>query len=137
MKKKLAILLSITMVFAFALAACGGGGGGDVSDSKYVGTWESGSMSFAEEEEALGGYTLTLNDDGTGTFAGVNEEGVEETSDITWSLTNDGFKTEGGAKMKFTDDGDGIKTKILGVELHFTRAGEGGDAEAGEAVTPC
>lgn len=136
MKKRLAILLSITMVFVFAFAACGGGSSEDLSDSKYVGTWEMKSMSLGDEAEDFGeGYTLVLNGDGTGTFTGVNDDGEEEVSDITWSLSDDGFKTKGDSKMTFTDDGDGIKTKILGVELHFVKAGEGGDAaDAGEQL---
>lgn len=129
MKKKLVIMLSVVMVLTFAFAACGGGSSEDLSDSKYVGTWEMQSMSLGEESEDLGeGYTLVLNGDGTGTFTGVDDDGNEEVSDITWSPTSDGFKTKGDSKMTFTDDGDGIKTKILGVELHFVRAGEGGAA---------
>ena len=47
MKKKLAILLSLTMVLTFALAACGGSGSEDLSDSKYVGTWQADEGTFA------------------------------------------------------------------------------------------
>lgn len=121
MKKTLALLISLTMIMMFALAGCGGGG--DVSDSKYVGTWQASTLSLGDESEELEGgvYTLTLNADGTGAFVSVDEDGNEEASEITWSLTNDGFKTKGGTKLKFTDDGDGIKAKILGVELQFLR----------------
>ena len=113
MKKKLAILLSLAMVLTFALAACGGGGG-DVAGSKYVGTWKAESLSLAGESEDLDtDFVLTLNDDGTGTLTGTDEDGAEEVSNITWSLINGGFKTKGDAKMKFVDDGDGIKSKIL------------------------
>ena len=130
MKKKLAILLSLAMVLTFALAACGGGGG-DVADSRYVGTWVTEELSFAGESEALeNDFTLELKADGTGTFSGVDEDGVEEVSNITWSLTDGGFKTQGDAKMKFKDDGDAIVTKILGAELRFTKAEEGGASAA-------
>ena len=126
MKKKLAVLLSLTMVLTFALAACGGGSGsGDVADSKYVGTWKPDKLSFAGESEDIGDdFTLTLSADGTGTFNSVDEDGNEEVSNLTWSLTSDGFKTQGDAKMTFKDDGDAIVTKILGAELRFVKASE-------------
>ena len=127
MKKRLAILLSFAMVLTFALAACGGGGGGDVSDSKYVGTWVADTMSFAGESGDFdNAITLVLNDDGTGTFSGVDEEGNPEVTDFTWSLTSDGFKTAGDVKLKFKEDGDAIVAKILGAEMRFVRAGENG-----------
>ena len=138
MKKKIAILISLAMVLTFALAACGGGGSEDLSDSKYVGSWVAESVSLGEDSGELEGggvYTLTLNGDGTGTFLSVGPDGTEEVSNVTWSLTSDGFKTKGDTKLKFTDDGDGIKASILGVGLHFSRAAEeGGDAESGAEV---
>ena len=42
-------------------------------------------------------------------------------NDITWELTKDGFRTKGDAKMKFKDDGDKIKTTILGASLVFEK----------------
>ncbi len=137
MKKKLAILLSLAMVLTFALAACGGGGGGDVADSKYIGTWKATSASLADASEDVDSeIILTLNNDGTGTISGVDDEGAEDVSNITWSLTDGGFKTNGDAKMKFEDDGDGIKSKILGVDLHFAKVEEGGAAAAVVDGTP-
>ncbi|MBQ6502062.1 MAG: hypothetical protein IJI87_12055 [Mogibacterium sp.] len=129
MKKKIAILISLAMVLTFALAACGGGSSSeDLSDSKYVGTWTTEKLSFAGESEELDdAFTLTLNADGTGTFNGVDEDGNEEVSNLTWSLTGDGFKTQGDAKMTFKDDGDAIVTKILGAELRFVKASEDGE----------
>ena len=125
MKKKLALLLSLAMVLTFALAACGGGSESadqDLSDSKYVGTWVSDSMSFAGEEGDMQSvFTLTLNGDGTGTLTGEEADGTEDVSSITWSLTDEGFKTEGDAKMTFKDDGDAIVTKLLGVEMRLVR----------------
>ena len=130
MKKKLAILISFIMVLTFAFAACGGGDGGDVSSSRYVGIWTADSLSIAGESDTVEGeYTLVLNDDGTGTFSGLDEEGNEQVSNITWSLTNDGFKTKGDAKMTFKDDGDDIVTKILGVELRFVKGDKGTGGE--------
>ncbi len=126
MKKKLAVLLCLTMVLTFALASCGGSG--DVSDSEYVGTWKASFMSLGEETgDFENNYTLTLNGDGTGTFLYIDEDGTEEASDITWSLTNDGFQTKGDTKLKFKDDGEGIKANVIGVDLHFERAD--GDSE--------
>ena len=142
MKKKLAVLLSAMLVLMFTLAACGGGSGSgssaDLSDSKYLGTWECSTVSLGDDAGELEDviFTLTLNPDGTGTFYSKNlEDGKEETSDINWELTSEGFKTTGSSKLKFKDDGDGIKTSILGVELHFVREGEGA-ADAGNLTDP-
>ena len=126
MKKKLAILLSLTLALAFALAACGGGNE-DLSDSKYVGTWVANELSFAGETGEMDSvFKLTLNGDGTGTLEGTDADGNQEVSNITWSLTDDGFKTEGDAKMTFKDDGDGIVANLLGVKMRFTREDEAG-----------
>ncbi|MBQ9272628.1 MAG: hypothetical protein IJ227_02770 [Mogibacterium sp.] len=139
MKKKLALLLSLAMVLTFALSACGEGSESadqDLSDSKYVGTWVSDSMSFAGEEGDMQSvFTLTLNGDGTGTLTGEEADGTEDVSSITWSLTDEGFKTEGDAKMDFKDDGDAIVTKLLGVEMRLVREGEGETADAAEGNT--
>ena len=109
------ILLMTTLMFL--LTACGGNSSTDLSDSKYVGTWKASTMSLKDESESLSEeWTLTLNGDGTGQFVST-----EETTDITWVLTDSGFKTKGDTKLKFTDDGDNIKTKILGVDLIFER----------------
>jgi hypothetical protein len=130
MKKKLAILMAMMMVMCFAFASCGGGGGEesqDLSDSKYVGVWVAETMSFGEESEDTegGSWILTLKGDGTGTFFSRDDsDGTEETTDITWVLTDDGFKTKGDTKLTFTDEGDGIKTKLMGAEIHFVRDGE-------------
>jgi hypothetical protein len=126
MKKKLAILMGLMMVMCFTFAACGGGSNADLSDSKYVGTWEATSITAGDVSEDLGGgvYNLTLNGDGTGVFYSKSPEGEEETDNITWVLTDDGFKTKGDTKLTFTDDGDGIKANVFGAELHFARADE-------------
>ncbi len=130
MKKKLAILLSVAMVLTFALAACGGGNE-DLSDSKYLGSWTADSMSFAGEEGDLDGnvWILALNDDGTGTFTGIEADGTEDVSDFTWSQTNGGFKTKGDVNLDFKEDGDDIVTKFMGVELRFKIEGEGSSDE--------
>jgi len=127
MKKKIAIMISFMMIMTFALAACGGGGDADLSDSKYVGTWRAASISAGGNSEDVDfDYILTLDGDGTGTFLASSGDG-DEISDITWSLTDSGFKTKGGTKLKFTDDGEGIITSILGVKLHFDRVNEQGE----------
>lgn len=126
MKKKLAILIGLMTVMCFTFAACGGGSKADLSDSKYVGEWVAKDMSVGDTSGDLEGgtWTLTLNGDGTGKFVSTEADGTEEVSDITWELTDDGFKTKGDTKLTFTDDGSGITTKIMGVELHFVRADE-------------
>lgn len=125
MKKKLAVIMGLMMVLCFTFAACGGSNA-DLSDSKYVGTWEAKGISAGDVSQDLGGgvYNLTLNGDGTGVFYSKSPEGEEETDEITWVLTDDGFKTKGDTKLTFTDDGDGIQANILGAKLHFVRAGE-------------
>lgn len=105
-----------------------------MSNSRYLGTWKAESVSVAEESGDLDGgvWTLTLNGDGTGEFVSITEDGTEEVSNITWSEIDGGFKTKGDTKLKFTDDGDGIVAKVMGVELHFVREEEG----SGETVFP-
>ncbi len=121
MKKIPVLLLSLAMVMAFALSACGSSSE-DLSNSKYVGSWQADTISVADESEDLDAvYMLTLSEDGTGSFTSIDEDGNEEVSNITWSLTSDGFKTKGDTKLKFTDEGDGIKTSVIGVDLHFSR----------------
>lgn len=122
MKKTIALLLSLMMILMFALSSCGGGSE-DLSDSKYVGTWRAESVSFAGESGDLEGgvFKLTLNGDGTGTFVSTDEDGKEEVSNVTWSLTSDGFKTKGDTKLKFKDDGDDITTGFMGVDLRFVK----------------
>ena len=112
-----AVIVSIIMSMLL-LASCGGNSSSaDLSDSKYVGTWKATTMALKDESESLDHeWTLTLKEDGTGQF--IDEEG---TNDITWELTDSGFKTKGDTKLKFTDDGDNIKTKIIGVDLIFEK----------------
>ncbi len=129
MKKKLAVLLSLAMVLTFTLAACGGGDA-DLSDSQYLGDWVAASLALGDESgdlESEDSYTLTLNGDGTGQFVSQIEGEEDEISNITWELTNEGFKTKGDTKLKFKDNGDGtIATKVIGVDLIFVRPGEAG-----------
>ncbi len=74
-------------------------------------------MSAFEEEEVLEDeWLLTLNADGTAVFTGDGE-----TSTCSWHETSDGFKLTGDMKMTFEDNGDGIKTTVLGVDLLFSR----------------
>ena len=118
MKRNLAILMSVIMVMScILLTACGSKGGSDLSDSKYVGTWKFTKVALKDEsEEFTDDYTLILKGDGTGQF--ISEE---STSNVTWELTKDGFKTKGDTKLTFTDDGDNIKAKLFGVDMIFER----------------
>lgn len=128
MKKRIAVLTGLMMVLCFTFAACGKSDV-DLSDSKYVGTWVATSMSVAGEDQGDlegGVFKLNLVGDGTGTYVSKEAGGEEEVSNITWELTDDGFKTKGDTKLKFKDDGDGIKANIMGVDLHFVREGEAG-----------
>ena len=117
MKKFVSIALVAMMIMsALVFTACGGGDV-DLSDSKYVGTWKAVELSLGDDTGELEvEYILTLNGDGTGSFDG--DDGL---INITWELTNEGFKTKGDTKLKFRDDGDRIVTTILGVDMAFER----------------
>lgn len=120
MKRMISVLLfAVIAVSAFALTSCGGSGdsSAELANSKYIGSWKATSMSLKDASEAFDDeWILTLNADGTGQF--VSKEGP---TDITWELTDNGFKTKGDTKLKFTDDGDNIKTKLLGVDMIFEK----------------
>lgn len=117
MKKRLVILIGLVMVLSCVVLTACGGSSDDLSDSKYVGSWIIDTVSLGEESDALGeDWVLTVNGDGTGTFSGDGES-----SDFTWEPTDNGFKTKGDVKMKFEDEGEGIKASIMGAELHFVK----------------
>ena len=111
-------LIVLMLLSALLLASCGKAEEKvDLSDSKYVGTWKATTLALKDESEELGAsYVLTLNGDGTGQFVDA-----EDISYITWELTEDGFRTKGDTKLRFTDDGDNIKTNIIGVDMIFER----------------
>lgn len=116
--KKLGLLVLLCAV-ALSLYACGGGSASsdDVANSKYVGTWKVDTISFKDQSEAFDTeWTLVLEADGTGKSL---SEG--ETDEFTWTLSSKGFKTKGGVSTEFVDDGDGIKTTILGADLRFNK----------------
>lgn len=120
--KKTTILLGLIFVIScMVLAGCGGSGGdssADLSDSKYLGTWQAESMSLGDDSEAFEDEVfMTLNGDGTGVMTSADEE-----SSFTWEEIDGGFKTAGDVKMTFTDEGDGFVGKVIGVELHFVKA---------------
>ena len=117
MKKTICLLLCVALFCGLALAGCGSSGSQDLSDSKYLGTWKATTLALKDETGGLSeDWILTLNGDGTGQFE--SSEGVQN---ITWSLTDTGFKTKGDTKLTFTDDGDNIKTKVIGVNIIFER----------------
>ncbi len=112
-------LVTLFVLSVVILTSCGSGGSdADLSDSKYVGTWKATSIIMGDEYEELEEeYVLTLKEDGTGTLTG----GEEETSNFKWKPVDGGFKTSGDVKTKFTDDGEEIKTSILGATLVFEK----------------
>ena len=133
MKKRLIILIGVLFALScIGLTACGGSDEGtDLSDSPYVGEWVVSDLSMGDESEALSeDYTMTINGDGTGT---LTAEG--ETSNFTWTPTDEGFKTAGDMKVKFTADSeDAIHAKIFGVSLNFVRAGSEATEETDETA---
>lgn len=136
MKKKTVIMTVLTAALCFALAACGSGSKADLSDSKYLGEWKAESLSLGDKSGGLEGgeMTLTLKEDGTGTFVSIDSKGKEEVSKLEWELTDDGFRTSGDIRLVFTDEGDGIRAKVFGVNLHFVRADETGSDSAASAA---
>lgn len=122
MKKFTIAAVAILVVALLGLAACGSSGSKDLSNSKYVGTWKATTMQLkGETGELTAEFTLTLKGDGTGQYYSKAEDGTEEKTDVKWELTNNGFKTTGDTKLTFTDDGNNIKTKIIGVDLIFVK----------------
>lgn len=117
MKKRFSMVaLALMVLSALVLTACGGGSK-DYSESKYVGTWRMAKMEALDESEAFDDeWEITLNADGTG--QSITEDG---TDDFTWEPTDNGFKTSGALKVTFTDDGDTIRTNVIGVDLVFER----------------
>ena len=108
--------LALMVLSALVLAACGGSSK-DYSDSKYVGTWKITKIEALDETESFDeDWEITLNADGSG--QSVTKEG---TDDFSWEPTDKGFKTSGALKLTFTDDGDAIRTKVIGVDLVFER----------------
>ena len=123
MKKRVFPPVWLLLVFTCVLfAACGSGGGGsggnaDLSASRYVGTWKARDVTLMDQVgEFDSEILLTLNADGTATFVTDAQE-----SACTWEETEGGFRLRGGAKMTFTDDGEGIRTSLYGIELRFER----------------
>lgn len=125
--KKLGLFVLICAI-ALALCACSGSSGqsstqsssqssSGLADSKYVGTWKVDTISLKDvSEEFDTEWIIVLEADGTG-----KSMSEDESDDFTWEPTSNGFKTKGDIKLEFTDDGDGIKTKIIGAELHFNK----------------
>ncbi len=110
-----AAVCAVLIISCILLVSCGAKQ--DLSDSKYLGTWEMVDMTFmGESAEDSSELLITLNSDGTAVYAGSDGK-----INCTWTETKDGFKLKGEVKLTFTDDGDGIKTKVLGVELHFAK----------------
>ena len=124
MKKYVSIILAALLVLStLLLTACGGGSSDteDLKNSRYVGTWTAKGIAIGDDSENLDDeFLMVLNEDGTGTLSG-STEGEDEVSEFTWKLVDGGFKCSGDVKTTFKDDGDNIKTKIIGVDLVFEK----------------
>ena len=117
MKKKTIIALLLVIGLALtAFSACGSKN--DLSDSKYVGTWKCVKITMKDESGQLEhDWVLEIKGDGTG----IQKATGEEDSQFTWEPVDGGFKTKGDLKLTFKDDGDNIKTKLLGAEMIFEK----------------
>ena len=108
------VAFALVVLCALVLAACGGGSK-DYSDSKYVGTWKMAKMELRDESADFDDeWEITLNADGSG--KSYTEDG---TDDFDWEPTDNGFKTSGALNVTFTDDGERIRTNVIGVDLVF------------------
>ena len=76
-------------------------------------TMEMGDASEETDFE----FTLILNEDGTG----ILQSDDDEDSNFTWSLIDGGFKTTGDMKLTFKEDGDNIRSTILGADIIFEK----------------
>ena len=120
MKKRISVIVCLVMVLScLAFTACGKSEEKDLSGSKYVGTWKASNLTMGEEsgdfeDEIL----LVLNGDGTAEMTSSTDE---EVTKCTWEETSDGFKLKGDAKMTFKEEEGGVKSSILGVEMHFVK----------------
>ena len=119
MKKRVpSILVALMLMVTLMLTACGGGSKTeDLSDSKYVGTWQFKEVSVADESgEIPNEWLIVVNGDGTGTSTSDGEE-----VSFTWKPVTDGFKTSGDLKVTFHDEGDNIAMKMMGISLTFEK----------------
>ena len=126
MKKALSYLLCMAiLVSCIALTACGNNKrspSADLTGSKYLGTWIASGLSFldtsapVDDSDDLSTVTITLLEDGSG-----HMDSADEVSKFTWEEIDGGFKTSGGVKMTFKDEGEGIKATIFGVDLYFVK----------------
>ena len=116
MKKIISLtLIAVMAVSMLVLVSCGGEE--DLSDSKYVGTWKISKLTFMDESDDFDeDWTLEINGDGTG-----KSITKEETDDFTWKPVDGGFKTKGGIKLTFKDDGENIVGNLFGVKLIFEK----------------
>ena len=121
LKKRIISVLCLLLMACTLLAACGKEKAeaieSDLTKSKYLGTWDAVSMSFADstdpfEEECY----LTLNPDGTAVFYTV-----DGAASCTWVETAKGLILLDDADMVFTDAGDAITMKTIGVTIRFEK----------------
>ena len=121
------MLAALLVLSTLLLTACGGGSSNpdELKNSRYVGKWISKGIQIGDDSEQLDDeWVLELKEDGTGTLTGSidsEEEEDEGPSEFTWKLVDGGFKCSGDVKTTFKDDGDNIKTSIIGIELVFEK----------------
>ena len=115
MKKNFALILCVIMLFSCTvLTACGKKEIVDLSESKYIGTWQAVSMT--NKDISKNETTLTVNADGTAQLTAAGQNRACE-----WEETYNGFRFTKGARMTFTDDGNGIKASDAGNIIRFER----------------
>ena len=118
LKKRIIAVICLVLTACLFFTACSSSKKEpqDLTNSKYLGTWKAVSASIGDttdpyEDECI----LTLNPDGTAVFTSAEEDAAK----CNWEETDKGIKLTGDSKLTFTDDGNGLTAKILGVKLHF------------------
>ena len=125
MKKLFALVCTFALALAcITLTGCGDKGGSDLTNSKYVGTWEATKATVADEETTVeevldGPFILELKGDGS-CDATMGEDKIE----ATWSETGDGIKTKGTSDkldLKFKDNDGTLETSVVGMHFYLEK----------------
>ncbi len=114
--KRLCLAFSFAIVLAFCMTGCGT----DLSDSKYVGTWNATTAEYAGVElktsDIFGEISVTFESNGKATFT-VNKEDAT----ATWSESDDG----NGVILKNDNEDESLDASTGAESITFTETGDG------------